>query len=93
MAQKKSATTSQKTVLKVKVIPNAPKTEIIEWMGDVLKIKIKAQAQDGAANDALIEHLAKQLKLHKSQIHVISGATARLKLINIEGVVDLSLLL
>jgi uncharacterized protein (TIGR00251 family) len=89
---KQSVAKLERTILKVKVIPNAPKTEFVGWMGDVLKVKIKAQAQEGAANEALVEFLANVLDVKRNQIEIMSGATARMKLVGIEGIVDLKCL-
>ena len=50
-----------------------------------LKCRVRAVPEDGKANTALIELLAKTLAVPKSSIHIASGATARLKRIEIAG--------
>lgn len=70
--------------LKVKVWPRAGKNEFLEIMADgVLKIALKAEPEQGAANILLIKLLAKELKVAPSQIKIISGASQRRKLIKI----------
>lgn len=50
-----------------------------------LKCRVRAVPEDGKANDALIALLAKALPVAKSAIAIVSGATARLKRIEIAG--------
>jgi uncharacterized protein len=51
----------------------------------VLKVRVRAIAEGGEANRAVIELLAKALRVPKSNIRVLSGATSRLKQIAIDG--------
>jgi uncharacterized protein YggU (UPF0235/DUF167 family) len=52
---------------------------------EVLKAKVRAAPQDGAANRALIRLTAQTLGVAASRIRLESGATSRLKTIVIEG--------
>jgi uncharacterized protein len=76
--------------LRIKVIPNSPKSELIEVITDgegekTHKIRIKAPAEKGKANKELIKFLSKQYSLPKENISIISGKTERIKLIKIIG--------
>lgn len=51
----------------------------------VLKVRVRAIAEGGEANRAVIELLAKALRVPKSNVRVMSGATSRLKQIAIDG--------
>ena len=83
-----------KTVIKVKVIPQARRNqieymEIDEMQGRQLimaKIRLTAAPQDNAANEALINLLSKKLKLKKSSIDIISGHKNRNKSLIIHGI-------
>ena len=44
--------------IKIRVVPNAPKSAAAGAYGDGVKIKIKAPAMDGKANAELIKFLA-----------------------------------
>jgi uncharacterized protein (TIGR00251 family) len=51
----------------------------------VVKVRVRAIAEGGEANRAVIELLAKALRVPKSNVRVISGATSRLKQVVIDG--------
>lgn len=51
----------------------------------VVKVRVRAIAEGGEANRAVIELLAKALRVPKSSVRVVSGATSRLKQIAIDG--------
>lgn len=50
-----------------------------------LKARVSSPPEDGKANKALIQLLAKQLKLPKSSIGILSGETARKKILRLDG--------
>jgi len=65
--------------LRVKVQPKASKDEFCEVMGNCIKVRITAPPVEGKANQHLIKFLAKQFKVSKSQIELLSGETNREK--------------
>lgn len=69
--------------LQIKVIPSSSKDCIIGWLEDTLKIKVKAPADKGKANKAVIRVLEKTLSLPKGSVIIESGLTSCLKTINI----------
>lgn len=70
--------------LAVKVIPGSSKTEFREIMADgTYKIAIAAAPEKGKANTELIKFLARELKVLKSRLVIISGAGERTKLVKI----------
>jgi uncharacterized protein (TIGR00251 family) len=71
--------------LAIKAVPNAPRSEVIGWLGDALKIKVHAPALDGRANDALCEFLADELGLPKRAVTLLQGDKSRQKLLRIAG--------
>lgn len=84
--------TAPHTILAVKVIPNAPRDEIVGWLGDALKIKLQAPPVEGRANAALCTFLAAQLQLPKSSVTVATGETSRQKRIHLAGLTAAELL-
>ncbi len=71
--------------LPVKAIPNAPRTQVVGWLGEALKIKVHAPPVEGRANDVLCEFLADELALPQRAVTVMRGDTSRQKLIRIDG--------
>lgn len=60
----------------------------VETLADgrrVLKARVRAAPTEGEANDALIRLLAQALGLSRSRLSIVSGATARLKIVAVEG--------
>ena len=71
--------------LEIKTIPNAPRSEVVGWLGEALKVKIHAPALEGKANQELCEFLAEELGLHKRSVRLVQGDSSRKKLIEISG--------
>ncbi len=74
----------------VRLTPRAGRDRIVGFETDargqrILKVAVAAAPVDGAANDALIRLLAKQLGLPKSAITLIAGASARIKRLALAG--------
>lgn len=65
--------------------PGASKNEIIEVQQDALKIRISAPPVEGKANRALVQFLAEQLEVRRSQVEILSGHATRRKTIHIIG--------
>ena len=51
-----------------------------------LKVRVSAPPSEGAANAAVLAFLAKSLKRPKSALRIAAGETARLKIIEIDGI-------
>jgi uncharacterized protein (TIGR00251 family) len=51
----------------------------------VLKIRVRAIADGGEANRAVMELMARALGVPKARVRILSGATSRLKQIAIDG--------
>ena len=71
-------------LLKVQVLPNAKKTEVVGLIDGALKIRLKAQPIEGQANEELVRFIAMKMKLPKKQISVVRGLTSRQKTIEIK---------
>lgn len=69
----------------VYVQPRAAKNEISGTHDGRIKIRLAAPPVDGAANAALIEFIAARLGIAKSCVRVVSGASGRRKVIEIDG--------
>ena len=70
----------------VRLQPRASRDEILGLNDDdALRVRVKAPPIDGAANEALVKLLAKALGVRKGSVRLVSGATARNKIIEVEG--------
>jgi len=82
--------TKEGLALSVRLTPRGGRDALdgIEMLADgrsVLKARVRAAPTEGEANTALIQLLAKQLGLARSQVSIAAGASARLKTIALEG--------
>lgn len=75
--------------LKIKVEPRSSKSGIVGPYGDALKVKLTSPPVEGKANKELIEVLAKEFGIHKSDIEIISGQSSKNKTVKITGVSDI----
>lgn len=70
----------------VRVQPRASRSAIEGVQGDALRVRLSAPPVDGAANEALVELLAKALGVTKRAVRVVTGAASRSKVIEVEGI-------
>ena len=70
----------------IHVIPHASRAELVGGQDGALKIKVTAPPVEGAANEACIKLLAKELGLKKSQMEISSGAKSRKKTVMIKDI-------
>ena len=71
--------------ISVKVVPGASRSGIVGWLGEDLKVRIQAPANDGKANDALCEFLASEFDLPLRAVRIASGFSSRKKIVEADG--------
>lgn len=74
--------------LKITVQTSAKKPGIVNFKGDVLKIKVRAVPVDGKANKELFHILSKILELRPFDMRLVRGFHSKNKLIEIEDLSD-----
>ncbi|MCA0356869.1 MAG: DUF167 family protein [Proteobacteria bacterium] len=77
--------------LVVRLTPRGGRDAADGWACDAdgrpyLKVRVSSPPVEGAANAALIAFLAKALKVPRSAVRVVSGDTARVKRLELDGV-------
>lgn len=72
--------------ISVYVQPRASKTSIAGMHDGSIKIRLAAPPVEGAANAALIAFIAERVGVARSRVRLVSGASSRRKVIEIEGV-------
>ena len=70
----------------VRLQPRASRDEITGVVDGVLRVRLHAPPVDGAANDALVAFLADRLAVPRRGVRIVTGATSRTKMIEVEGV-------
>ena len=70
----------------VRVQPRASRSEIVGMHGDAMKVRLSAPPVDGAANEALVELIAAALGVARRAVRIVSGASSRSKVVEVEGV-------
>jgi uncharacterized protein len=70
----------------IQVTPRASRAGIAGMQEEALKVKVTALPVEGAANEAVIKLLAKELGLKKSQLGILAGQKSRRKTIIIKEI-------
>ena len=71
--------------LKIRVIPNARKTEFSGSRGDEIVLRLNAPAIEGRANAAAVEFLSRFFGVSRSAVVIIGGERSRHKIVEILG--------
>ncbi len=71
--------------IRLRVSPGARRTEVAGRYGEGWKVRVAAPPEGGRANAALLRHLAGLLELPAGRLRVVSGASGRDKLIEVDG--------
>jgi len=77
--------TATGATFKVRVQPGASKNEIVGVQEDALRVRISAPPVEGKANKALVQFLAEQLAVKRSQVEILNGHATRRKTIHVIG--------
>lgn len=70
----------------VRVQPRAARSRVEGMHGEAWRVRVQAPPVDGAANQAVCDLLAEALHLPKRNLRVVSGASSRTKVIEIDGI-------
>jgi uncharacterized protein len=73
------------------VQPRAGRNQIVGELDGAIKIRIAAPPVEGEANEACMRFLAKLLDLRLSDIGIVSGLSARRKIISVRGMTSAKL--
>ena len=72
-------------IIKVRVIPNSKRNEVVSRVGSILRVKIAAPAVEGKANEQLCDFLADFFDVKRPMIFLRKGERGREKTIEITG--------
>jgi uncharacterized protein len=71
--------------LTVKVHPRAKRTAITGRLGDAYKLDLTAPPVEGKGNEECIRFFAELAGVPRSRVRIVSGLTARIKVVEVEG--------
>jgi uncharacterized protein len=74
------------TRLRLRVSPGARRTALAGRHGDGWKVRVSAPPERGRANDALLDLLAETVELPRRSLSIVSGQSAREKVVLMEGI-------
>ncbi|MDR3244560.1 MAG: DUF167 domain-containing protein [Elusimicrobiota bacterium] len=72
-------------IIKVRVITNAKRSEVVSRIGSILRVKVSAPAVEGKANEELCDFLADFFDVKRANIFLRKGERGREKTIEITG--------
>jgi uncharacterized protein (TIGR00251 family) len=74
------------TRLQLRVAPGAGRAHVVGRHGDAWKVRVTAAPERGRANDAVAQLLAETLGLARRDVEIVSGRTARDKVVELTGI-------
>jgi uncharacterized protein (TIGR00251 family) len=72
--------------VRLRVSPGARRDELVGQHGEGWKVRVAAPPEGGRANDAVLDLLARELSLPRRSLSIVSGQTAREKVVLMEGI-------
>lgn len=76
---------AQASLLHVKAVPGAKRTELAGVLGDRLKVRVSQPPEDGKANRAIRELLAARLGVRASDVEIVRGISNAEKVVRVTG--------
>ncbi|MGB2876025.1 MAG: DUF167 domain-containing protein [Gaiellaceae bacterium] len=72
--------------LRLLVSPSSRRDEIVGRHGDGWKVRVAAPPEDGRANEAVRRLIADRLGIPRRAVSIVSGQTAREKVVEMSGI-------
>ena len=66
--------------------PRASRSEVIGEQEGALRVRVTGPPVQGAANDAVVELLARLLRVAKRNVRIVTGTKSRRKVVEVDGV-------
>lgn len=71
-------------VLKVRVVPRASRSEVVGEFDRSLRVRVASAPVDGAANDELVQVIAKTFKVPRGSVEIVRGSSSRSKQVRVD---------
>ena len=69
--------------IRIRVKPGAREEKVSREPDGSLRVSVRARAQEGKANEAVVKAVAKFLLVPKSQVRIVSGPSSRTKTLEV----------
>ena len=73
------------TRVRLRVSPGARSAQVVGRHGEAWKVRVAAPPEGGRANDAVVGLLAETLSLPRNAVTLVSGHSARDKIVRLDG--------
>lgn len=77
---------TRSTRVRLRVSPGARRSEVVGRHGAGWKVRVAAAPEGGRANEAVLDLLSDRLGLPRRSLSIVSGHTAREKIVLMEGI-------
>ncbi|MBN2465669.1 DUF167 domain-containing protein [candidate division WOR-3 bacterium] len=71
--------------IRVRVKPGAREEKVSREPDGSLLVSVRARAQEGKANEAVVKAVARALRVPKSEVRIVSGLSSRTKTLEVPG--------
>ena len=78
--------------LEVRAVPGARRDAVLGTHGNALRVAVRAVAEGGRANDALLELLAREFGVARRDVQLLFGRSGRDKVFSVKGIDRMSAL-
>lgn len=78
--------TADGVAINVRVIPRANRSGLAGTRGDAVLVRLQSPPVEGAANDELVEVLARALQVPKRAVSIVAGDRSRQKRVRVVGI-------
>ncbi len=72
-------------IIRVRVIPNASRNEVVGRIGSTVRVKVAAPAIDGKANAELVDFLSEFFEVRNRGVKIVRGQKGKEKTVEIFG--------
>ena len=69
----------------LKVVPGASRDRVVGALGDALKVAVTKPPEGGAANRAVVQLLAKAMRVATAQVEIVKGPASPRKEVRVSG--------
>jgi len=70
----------------VRVVPRASRSAVAGTRGDAVLVRLRSPPVEGAANDELVEVLARALQVPRRAVSIVAGDRSRQKRVRVAGI-------